>query len=181
MVIVLIVVGTGFGILWLHLLWINEVKKQHRLDSCVEKITLQVRRGLENLDQANREMRALKVTASASHILAPEAKALLLAAVHMEYLRQEYYLVQHRLLQAQWMSGLACKGAGDRFWPLSGLQLKRLPSDINGEGLLVSTTQDSQNITIGVLNGKRRAFAKVKGKFNQSKYESYWFKGPSFY
>ncbi len=152
----------GMGIWGLLRHWRHQVELQLRLDRCVGKTALDLKRSLLAIEGENAEIRRIRIALLAL-TLEPPAKAALESALLVEVGRQETELALWEGRRLAWLARRGCDGRGDSPVPLPGQSWQRDPPDVNGPQPLRWTLGVGKKLHIELVHLPRAAAAEVTG------------------
>ncbi|MEK6579609.1 MAG: hypothetical protein AABZ55_10320 [Bdellovibrionota bacterium] len=132
--------------------WRKEAESQLRLDRCVAQTSLRLKRSLNQLENINRHIRAIRMALVAA-TLAPEAVPALKSALRAEVAAQELLLLKWRSEQTAWIVKRGCDFRKDIPNPISNLAYRRpLPDLVGEQSLFWGSENETLKVQLNTLH-----------------------------
>lgn len=133
---------------------------QMRLDRCVGRVSLDLRKKLVSLERSNLLM---KTTRDALLVdLEPLTRASLQLTLQAEYVFQQAILGSWEKRRLEWLAKQGCDSKQDLALPLPSIQMQRDPPDFLGPNALYWPRNIPQNFYIQLGTEERRSAATIK-------------------
>ncbi len=178
LLIVTVILGSAlFSSVGYALLWKSKVSLQLRIDTCVEKVSMELLQTQTLIDASNERMRLERLAAAAAAI--PTGGGSIEAVkpvLFAERIFQESLRYRWKAKQAEWILRRGCDSRGDLFLPLPSLRWWRPPDDGIGPMPLEWEVGAPSELSIRLWNSNRfsRSVISKGGKDGSRSWQARW-------
>ncbi|MBY0470036.1 hypothetical protein K2X30_02635 [bacterium] len=171
----LLIASAGLGVGWILHDWKKLVETQFRLDQCVARASLKLKRHLNRIERMNTEMTLLRATIAAGTLVG-EPLILLKSQLTGLALAQEADLTVWKTSRAAWISRVGCTEWRDRVSPLPEMPWVRDPDDVIGPKPLRWPETESKALEVHLARSPRAASAKIskEGWTHVGRWKAVW-------